>query len=294
MEKKYFFDGPFRCVACAAHCVRPTKTSLFATLLLKLSIAGAFICLFGLAPLFAASVSISANGVVNAASYAGGSVSPGEIIAIFGSGLGPSTLVGLQLDARGYVSTSLAGTQVFFDGVAAPLIYTWAGQVSAVVPYAVSGKTSTQVQVSYQSQTSNVVAIPVTNAVPGIFTIDASGRGQGAIVNQDGTVNSAGNPAAAGSYVSVYATGEGQTRPGGIDGKPGDTPAPAPIAEPVTATVGDVNAQVQYAGGAPGQLAGLLQVNVQVPQRIATGPSVPIVLTIGGQATQTSVTLSIR
>ena len=288
MEKKYFFDDPFRCVA--------TRTSLFAPLLLKLSIAGAFIYLFGLAPLLAqgGSVSISANGVVNAASYAGGAVSPGEIVAIFGSGLGPGTLVGLQLDSRGYVSTSLAGTQVLFDGVAAPLIYTWAGQVSAVVPYAVSGKTSTQVQVSYQNQNSNLVAIPVTNAVPGIFTMDASGRGQGAIVNQDGTVNSADNPAAVGSYVSVYATGEGQTKPGGIDGKPGDTPAPTPIAQPVTVTVGGLNAQVQYAGGAPGQLAGLLQVNVQLPLKIAAGPSVPIVLSMGGQASQASVTLSVR
>ena len=279
MEKRYFFDGPIRCVA----------------VLLKLSIAGAFTCLFGIAPLFAqgGSVSISANGVGNAASYAVGSVSPGEIVTIFGSGLGPGTLVGLQLDSKGYVTTSLGTTQVLFDGVAAPLIFAWAGQVSAVVPYAVSGKTSTQVQVSYQGQNSIMVAIPVTNAVPGIFTMDASGRGQGAILNQNGTVNSADNPAALGSYVSVYATGEGQTRPGGIDGKPGDAPAPVPIAT-VTATVGGLNAQVQYAGGSPGLVAGLLQVNVLVPQRIATGPSVPIVLTIGGQPTQTGVTLSLR
>ena len=279
MEKRYFFDGPFRCVA----------------VLLKLSIAGAFTCLFGIAPLFAqgGSVSISANGVGNAASYAVGSVSPGEIVTIFGSGLGPGTLVGLQLDSKGYVSTSLGTTQVLFDGVAAPLIFTWAGQVSAVVPYAVSGMTSTQVQVSYQGQNSNMVAIPVTNAVPGIFTMDASGRGQGAILNQNGTVNSADNPAALGSYVSVYATGEGQTRPGGIDGKPGDAPAPVPIAT-VTATVGGLNADVQYAGGSPGALAGLLQVNVLVPQKIAAGPSVPIVLTIGGHPTQTGVTVSIK
>jgi uncharacterized protein (TIGR03437 family) len=240
------------------------------------------------------SVSISANGVVNAASYAGGAVSPGEIITIFGAGLGPSTLVGLQLDSRGYVSTSLAGTQVLFDGVAAPLIYTVAGQVSAVVPYAVTGKTSTQLQVSYQGQNSNMVSIPVTSVVPGIFTIDASGKGAGAIVNQDGTVNSSTNPAAVGTYVFVYATGEGQTTPGGIDGKPGDAPAPTPTTQPVTATVGGVNAQVQYAGGVPGLVAGVLQVNVLVPQGVASGNSVPIVLNIGGQSTQTGVTLSIR
>src|ERR1019366_2817487 len=129
MEKRYFFDDPFRRAAGAAHWVRPTKTPTLAPLLLKLSMAGALTFLFGLAPLFAAGVSISDNGVVNAASYAAGSVSAGEIVAIFGSGLGPSTLVGMQLDSKGYVSTSLAGTQVFFDGVAAPLLYTWAGQV---------------------------------------------------------------------------------------------------------------------------------------------------------------------
>ena len=112
-------------------------------------------------------------------------------------------------------------------------------------------------------------------------------------MNQNGTLNSASNPAAIASYISVYATGEGQTRPGGIDGKPADTPAPVPIAT-VTATVGGLNADVQYAGGSPGALAGLLQVNVLVPQKIAAGPSVPIVLTIGGHPTQTGVTVSIK
>ena len=113
-------------------------------------------------------------------------------------------------------------------------------------------------------------------------------------MNQDGTVNSTANPAAAGSYVFVYATGEGQTTPGGIDGKPGDAPAPTPTAQPVTATVGGVSAKVQYAGGVPGLVAGVLQVNVLVPQGVASGNSVPIVLNIGGQSTQTGVTLSIR
>jgi uncharacterized protein (TIGR03437 family) len=240
------------------------------------------------------SVSISAKGVVNAASYAGGAVSPGEMITIFGSGLGPSALVGLQLDNRGYVSTSLGGTQVLFDGTAAPLIYTVAGQVSAVVPYSVSGKASTQLQVSYQGQNSNVVAIPVTPVAPGIFTVNASGLGLGAVVNQDGTVNSATNPALVGSYVSVYATGEGQTTPSGVDGKPGGAPAPAPLAQPVTATVGGTNALVQYAGGVSGLVAGVLQVNVQVPQGLPTGNSAPILVSIGGVSSQSGVTIAVK
>jgi uncharacterized protein (TIGR03437 family) len=239
-------------------------------------------------------LSISGAGIVNAASYAGGSVSPGEIVAIFGSGLGPSTLVGLQLDSRGHVSTSLAGTQVLFDGVAAPMIYTQVGQVSVVVPYEVSGKSTTQVQVVYQGQNSNLVSMPVSAVMPGIFTIDASGHGPGAILNQDGTVNSASNPASVGSYVFVYATGEGQTNPGGIDGKPGDSPAPVPVIQPVTATVGGLTAQVQYAGGVPGLVAGVLQVNVQVPAGVTAGSSVPVVITIGGQSSQANVTVAIE
>jgi uncharacterized protein (TIGR03437 family) len=238
-------------------------------------------------------MSISAAGIGNSASYLGGSVAPGEIVTIFGSGLGPAAVVGLQLDNRGYVSNSLGGTQVLFDGVAAPMIYTTATQVSAIVPYGVSG--TTQVHVAYQGQSSNVVSVPVTAALPGIFTADSSGHGQGAIVNQDGTVNSPGNPAPAGSVVFIYATGEGQTNPTGVDGKPGDSPAPLPIAQPgMTATIGGVNAPVLYAGGVPGLVAGVLQVNLQIPASVQPGSSVPVQLSLGGHTSQTPVTLAIR
>ena len=200
--------------------------------------------------------SISASGIVNAASYAGGSVAPGEIVTIYGPGLGPGTLVGFQVDANGNVPTLLAGTQVSFDGVAAPILYTSATQISVVVPYEIAGKASTQVQVMYQIQSSNSVAEPVAAVVPGIFTADSSGHGQGAIGNQDGTVNSSSNPAPAGSIVFVYGTGEGQTNPSGADGKPDVSPAPTPVAQPgMTATIGGMNAQVLYAGGVPGLVA---------------------------------------
>ncbi len=177
---------------------------------------------------------ISATGIMNAASYAAGGVAPGEMITIFGSGLGPPTLSPMQTDARGYVSTSLGGTQVLFDGTPAPLIYSLAGQVSAIVPYETFGKSSTQVQVIFQSQSSSTVSVPVVTAMPGVFTLDSSGSGPGAIVNQNGTVNSATNPASAGSIVMIFATGEGETNPDGTDGKPDGFPAPTPIAQPVS------------------------------------------------------------
>ena len=237
--------------------------------------------------------SISATGISNAASYAGGGVAPGEMVAIFGSGFGPATIAGLLIDNRGYVATSLAGTQVLFDGVPAPLIYAVTDQVSAIVPYETFRKTSTQVQVVYQGRGSNTISVPVITAMPGIFTLDSSGHGPGSIINQDGSVNSASNPAPAGSFVFIYATGEGQTNPNGTDGKPNDYPAPLPISQPVTATIGGLNADVLYAGGVPGLVAGVLQVNLTVPANLPPGSSVSVVLTIAGKPTQANVTLAV-
>jgi hypothetical protein len=101
----------------------------------------------------------TAAGVSNAASYAGGALSLGEIVTIFGSNLGPATIAGPVLDSNGLVSTQIDNTQVLFDGVPAPVIFASANQLSAVVPYEVQG--STQVMVSYNGQTSARVTLPV-------------------------------------------------------------------------------------------------------------------------------------
>ena len=238
-------------------------------------------------------ISISASGIVNAASYAGGGVAPGEIVAIFGSGIGPNVLANLQVDANGHLATTLAGVQVLFDGNPAPLIYVLSTQVSAVVPYGVNGNPSTQVQVSYQGQNSSAVTVPVTTSAPGIFSFDGSGSGAGAILNQDGSLNSIGNPAASGSIIVLYATGEGQTSPGGVDGQLDGSPAPKPL-QSVTATVGGTQATVIYAGGVSGLVAGVIQVNVQMPAGVTPGDAVPVTLNIGGANSQTGVTVAIR
>ncbi len=231
--------------------------------------------------------------IVSAASYLGGKVSPGEVISIFGPFPGPSAPgATLQLNGQGVASTLLGGMQVLFDRVAAPMIFAVQGQVNCVVPYEVSGKSSTQVQLLYQGQVAGTLTEPVTAVFPAIFTLSKSG--QGAIVNQDGTVNSASNPAPAGSIVSVYATGEGQTSSGGADGTLGTAPLPVPVAQPVTASVGGVPATVKYAGGASGEIAGVLQVNLQIPAGVAKGSAVPILLNIGGTGSQTGVTIAIQ
>ena len=113
-------------------------------------------------------------------------------------------------------------------------------------------------------------------------------------MNQDGTINSASNPAALGSTVLVYATGEGQTNPAGIDGGVDALPLPQPINQPVTATLGGVPATVAYAGGVSGFVAGLLQVNVQIPQAIPAGGTIPLVLSVGGNNSQANVTIAVH
>jgi uncharacterized protein (TIGR03437 family) len=106
-------------------------------------------------------------------------------------------------------------------------------------------------------------------------------------------VNSAGNPAAPGSIVFIFGTGEGQTNPGGLDGQPDGAPAPTPLAQPVTATVGGAAAKVISAGGVPGLVAGVFEIDVQIPPGAAAGNAVPVVITVGGKTTQSNVTLAV-
>jgi uncharacterized protein (TIGR03437 family) len=232
---------------------------------------------------------IAVKAVTNAASNLTGPVAPGEVVVLWGSGMGPSNLVQFTLSSSGMVGTSLAGTQVFFGSTAAPVIYTWATQVAAVVPYGVNGS-SVPVTVMYQGQPSATISVPVTSTAPAIFTLDSSGSGQAAAINvTGGSVNGSAHPVKAGDYITLYITGAGQTNPQGTDGLPNAVPLPLPNAK-VTATVGGKDATVQYAGGAPGMVAGVMQVNVQIPSGLAAGP-VPVVLQVGGVSTQTGITI---
>jgi uncharacterized protein (TIGR03437 family) len=102
----------------------------------------------------------------------------------------------------------------------------------------------------------------------------------------DGSVNSAANPVKIGGYIELFATGAGQTLPGGVDGKLAASPLPSPVGA-VSATVGGVAAVVQYDGAVPGAVDGLMQVNVLIPGGTATGGYVPVVLTVGNASTVT-------
>ncbi|MEO8593800.1 MAG: IPT/TIG domain-containing protein [Candidatus Solibacter sp.] len=244
--------------------------------------------MLGSKPLFVSS------GMVDGASAQPGAVTPGKIVVLYGSRLGPSTLTGGALGGDGKVATNTGGTQVLFDGVAAPILYASQGQVAAVVPYAVEGKTGTQVQVRNGSALSDKVALPVTPAAPSIFSVNLTGTGPAAILNQDGiTVNSSKTPAAKGSYVSIYATGEGQTNPGGIDGRINSGGLLPASVRRVQAWVDGKAAEIQYAGAAPDAVAGLMQVNVRIPADVSSG-DVPLLIKVGDATSQAGITVSVK
>jgi uncharacterized protein (TIGR03437 family) len=96
----------------------------------------------------------------------------------------------------------------------------------------------------------------------------------------DGSFNTAANPVRIGGYISLFATGEGQTSPGGVDGRLGG-PTPARPVLQVSVMVGGLPAPYQYAGSVQGQVAGLMQVNVQIPAGVQPGGYVPVVLQVG-------------
>jgi uncharacterized protein (TIGR03437 family) len=251
----------------------------------------AFLARFG-APLPPPPPPLSLDAVENAASNAAGTVSPGMIFVAYGSGIGPATLAGASLDATGKLAKVIAGTQILFDGVAAPLVYSSATQVSGIVPYAVSGKSTTQVTATYQGQTSAALSVKVAAAVPALFSADFSGKGQGAILNQDGSYNSAANPASASSIIVLFGTGEGQTTPAGVDGLVASGIPPQPN-QLVTATIGGRVADIVYQGGAPQAVAGLYQVNVTIPPGTPAGNQ-PVILTVGGIQSTAGLTVAVK
>jgi len=228
--------------------------------------------------------------VSNAGSFANGPVAPGEIVSLFGTNLGPVTPATLTLTPQGNVSTNLSNVQVLFDGIAAPLTYVSATQINAVVPYEVFGRATTNVVVNFNGVNAAALQLNVAAAAPGIFILTGT---QAAVLNQNSSINSTTNPAAKGSTVVIYATGEGQTNPAGVTGSVAGTTLKNPQGT-VSVTVGGQPATVAYAGSAPGLVSGVLQLNVVVPAGAPSGANVPVVVTVGGVSSQQNATVAVQ
>jgi uncharacterized protein (TIGR03437 family) len=248
-------------------------------------------------------------GVVDAASYAVGPVSPGQLVTIFGTNIGPAVPLPMSI-ANGYVATSLGGVSVTIDGQNAPLIYVSANQISAQVPYEATVGANKQVSLTNGANPAATATVTIAATSPGIFTADGSGAGQAAALNYSAatteyTLNSSTNPAKIGDTVLLYLTGEGNYNAAPLSGValasntgyiiPASLSSNLPQVNPLpTVTIGGANATVAYAGPIVGSILGVLQMNVVVPTGSATGAAVAVAVTIGGNSTQSNVTLSIH
>jgi len=213
-----------------------------------------------------------------------GRIVPAELISIYGPHIGSATPV-TATAASGLLPTSLAGVQVLFDGMAAPLLYVSDSQINAVVLQSAPPNSSMTVQIVSNGVSSPSFPATVIAADPQVFQ---NSDGTAAAINQDGSVNSAVNPAQAGSIVSIWATGTGAIYPRPLDGQiatgaqdydccqvgisPNYSLAPVPPPEPV----------VLYAGAAPGMVVGVVQINFQI--RAPYIPGTGFVLIAGGES----------
>jgi uncharacterized protein (TIGR03437 family) len=196
------------------------------------------------------------------------------------------------LDSSGNVATTLAGSQLLINGVPAPPIYAATNQLNAIVPYEAASSDLATVQVIANILASGTWQIPVAPAAPSIFTLTESGIGPGAILNADSSVNSAANPASRGSIVQIFATGGGQTNPSSTTGAV--APSMQNLASSATVSIGGVNAPVIYAGAAPEEVSGAVQINATVPQSVAPGSALPVVISVGNAPSQTGVTIAVK
>jgi len=232
---------------------------------------------------------INDGGVVNGASFSRDAVvSPGSLASMFGVNLAKETVVATSLP----LPTSLGSVQVLVGGTAAPLFFVSAGQINFQVPVETPG-TTVAMAVTSGGVRGPDSPVSIAPEVPGVFTATPGGTGQGAVLNQDFSANSAQNAAEVGSVIQIFATGLGATNPASQTGGPGATSEPfnRTVKTPVV-LINGAPAEVLFSALAPGFVS-LYQVNARVPAGLAPGSAVTLQIQIGGRSSNT-VTIVVK
>ncbi len=234
---------------------------------------------------------ISPGGIVNAVSYTGGGIAPGELISIFGSNLG--TAFEAAKAVNNSLPLALGDTRVFVGGLQVPIAAVTANQVNVFAREGMQPGQTVDVIVQVDTAVSEPVSVPVSATAFGLAAADSSGSGPGAILNQDTSINSAGNPAAPGTVVSLFGTGAGTLTPPLYAGPLViSTPYPLPSAT-IKVTIGGREAELIYAGSAPLQPYGVIQINARIPDGTPSGPQ-DVVVTAGDGPPSPPVTVAVR
>jgi len=227
---------------------------------------------------------ISSGGIGDVFSGAGGPFAAGEIVAIYGTSLGPPTGVSSAFDpVTSTLPNTSADVSVAVNGISAPLYYVSSAQVNIQIPYEVDGRQQASIAVNYNGIASAAEAIRLTASAPRLYP---------GVFSQDGSLNSTDNPASAGGIVTLFATGQGMTSPQGTTGKAAMVPYPRPVGA-VRVTIGGLDAEVVFVGLAPGT-AGVTQLNVRLPPGIAENKAAEVVLSIGDANSQKGVTVAVQ
>jgi uncharacterized protein (TIGR03437 family) len=198
-------------------------------------------------------------------------ISAAEVIAVYGPGIGPANPA-VAIPADGFYPTTLAGVEVSFNGVKAPLLYVGPDQINAVVPTELSSNAAAIVAVTNGTIASPDYPVWIVANAPLAF---------GPVFNEDWTINSQTNPAKSGSWVAFYATGWQSNFSPLADGQVaavaqdtclgrclgGAMTLPLPFANQI-----GLPATVLYGGAAPGMIAGVTQFNVQLGTFSDAGP----------------------
>jgi uncharacterized protein (TIGR03437 family) len=230
------------------------------------------------------------NFIGSAANYDSSGVSPGELLTAFGNGLGPNALTSFQL-VNNAIPTQLANMRVWFDSLPAPILYTQANQASFIAPFAIPAFDPVRVVVEFAGRISVPMLLLPRLAKPALFTIDSSGTGPAALLNENGSINSSDNPAEEGSIIVIYLTGIGPMNPAGRDGA--IATAGSSIPGTATARINGQLASILYLGNAPGLVQGVAQANLRLPPGTVSGANA-ITLNIGGNATTTATSVWVR
>ncbi|MEO5923831.1 MAG: kelch repeat-containing protein [Bryobacteraceae bacterium] len=231
-----------------------------------------------------ASPKIFPGGILNAFSATGDAVAPGQIVSLYGEGLGPTAGVAFGFDPQtGKLPTSGIGVSVTWNDILSPIFYAQSGQTNVQVPYELEGSTEARLRLTVNGQVTTITMVPVKPTMPGLFP---------QVWNQDGSLNSPDNPASVGSLIVLYATGQGVTNPRSQTGSYPEGSYPEPVAA-TALSIGGHEANILFRGQAPGT-AGVMQINARVPEEVARGTSAPIVLSVGGASTQSGIFVAVR
>lgn len=228
--------------------------------------------------------------VLHAATLESTPVAPGMLLALLGTGIGPSTPFSGRITPGGTLETALGGAQVRFDGIAAPLLYAQDNMIHLQVPYRLPAAGTTRMEIVRDGAVRAAVTLPVAAAVPGIFAT-AGGTGLAAAINEDSSLMSEASPALRGGTLTFFATGEGAVTPAATEGRLSESPYPLPV-QALSVRIGQVTAEL-ISAAASVTAPGLMQVTVRVPRTVAAG-SQTLQLSVGTASSQSSVTVFVR